>query len=353
MVITKWSIYVTAMTLCMSKCVEAFTSTANVKETTITSSRLFSVHKMISSNNSDESMRRREVLQSILSTSVSVCTLTSVPSRSIADEIEPDDIKARFTSSQIQKFLQPVDTFTIVDANGVPYMVVGEDAKLTAYFFTSFAEADRILQSAKSSATKAIKEAKDEENAKRKLRGEKPLTQDEANDVIGINPWVTAKISSVPLDFAAGLSLKGKVKGAFFRVAPSESDVEDAIEIDKIDELAEGKVPLFYFEDFEKKLAKGEVLWSDEGNTSSTKIPLFFSKSQLLKEWKSVYPKDEAPDVKVTELFSVLRSMVQGNDDDDLRKLVLVPPVESAAKAKQCLKGVSTPFKLGERIVVL
>lgn len=348
MVITKWSIYVTAMTLCMSKCVEAFTATSNK------SSRLISAHKMISSNNSDESMRRREVLQSIFSTSVSVCTLTSFPSHSIADEIEPDDIKARFTSSQIQKFLQPVDTFTIVDANGVPYMVVGEDAKLTAYFFTSFAEADRILQSAKSSATKAIKEAKDEENAKRKLRGEKPLTQDEADDVIGINPWVTAKISSVPLDFAAGLSLKGKVKGAFFRVAPSESDVEDAIEIDKIDEIAEGKVPLFYFEDFEQKLAKGEVLWSDEENTSSTKIPLFFSKSQLLKEWKRVYPKDEAPDVKVTELFSVLRSMVQeGGGDDDLQKVVLVPPVESAAKAKQCLKGVSTPFKLGERIVVL
>jgi hypothetical protein len=94
------------------------------------------------------------------------------------------------------------------------------------------------------------------------------MTKEEADDVIGINPWSAARVSSVPLDFAAGLAFKGKVKGAYFRLAPAASDVQDAIEIDKIDDLAEGKVPLFYFEDFELDLKDGEELWSDSDSGS-------------------------------------------------------------------------------------
>jgi len=224
-------------------------------------------------------------------------------------------------------------------------MVVGEDAKLSAYFFTSFTEADRILKLANQSVSASLTELKKEVNEKRKLKGEKPLTtRAEVEDEVGINPWSEARVSSVPLDFAVALASKGKLKGAYFRIAPSEEDVQDALEVDtSVDDLAEGKVPLFYLDD-----------WEVDG-----KNPLYFQKAQLIKEWKKRSFKGEVmPIVKVTELFVLLASMVEstaGEEDDDLEKLVFVAPGDSVAKAKACAKkgGSEIPFKLGERIVVL
>lgn len=320
--------------------------------------------------------RRGFIVAGIASTAASPLL---APSISNAQQVEGAEIntdtntktkpRLRFTSAQIQEFLHPIPTFAIVDKTGTPYMVVGEDAKLTAYFFTSYTEANRILSLANISASKALKEATSEENAKRKASGsgEKPLTKEEADDVIGINPWSegSARISSVPMDFAAGLAFKGKVKGAYFRLAPADKDVQDAIDIDKVNDLAEGKVPLFYFEDFEVALKDGEELWSSSGSGNAgsegtkKKIPLYFSKGQLLQDYKKMNPmvyKADIPEIKVTELFSLLTTMVQATDaEDDLEKLVLLPPSDSEAKAKACLKnsGKEQPYKLGERIVVL
>ena len=167
---------------------------------------------------------------------------------------------------------------------------------------------------------------------------------------MGINPWKGARISTVPLDFAVTLQSRGRIAGSYFRVAPSEDDVEDALKIDaQRTELPEGKVPLFYIEDFQI---------GDDGG-----IPLYFRKDQLLAAWKKEQVKKSndrkttaAPQVKVTELFSVLTKMVNDYDkDDDLSKLILVPPGDSAAKARLCRKngGNEEPFRLGERIVVL
>ena len=237
-------------------------------------------------------------------------------------------------------------------------MVVGEDAKLSAYFFTSFNEAQRILELANKSTAKSLKEIANEENSKRRAKNEKSMTKAEVEDIIGINPWKDARVSTVPLDFAVGLANRGKIKGAYFRIAPAEDDVQDALTIDKTDDLPEGKVPLFYFEDFEVDLEKGEELWSGNPDTKK-KIPLYFSKGQLIQEWKkrnSKAGKDDIPEVKVTELFSVLSQFVVAlESDDDLEKLVLVAPPESEGKAKACVRkgGEETPFKLGERIVVL
>jgi len=311
-------------------------------------------------------LKRRDFITAAIASTVASPLL--VPSLSNAIDVEQGEdaktntVGTRFTSAQIQNFLQPIPTFAIVDNTGTPYMVVGEDAKLSAYFFTSYAEADRILSVANKSVTKSIREAKKEENAKRKASGEKILTKEEADDVIGINPWSSARVSSVPLDFAAGLAFKGKVKGAYFRLAPAEDDVQDAIEIDKLDDLAEGKVPLFYFEDFTLDLKDGEELWSggESNKGAKKKYPLYFSKRQLLQDWKKMNrnaKKEDIPEIKVTELFSLLTTMVKAVDgsDDDLEKLVLLPPSDSEAKAKICLKknGDEKAYKLGERIVVL
>lgn len=322
---------------------------------------------------------RKEFLSFIVTTSsslVSTMVLKTSPARAATDATDhatgstpTDTATTTFTSAQIQKFLQPIPTFAIVDQSGVPFMVVGEDAKLSAYFFTSFDEAQRILTLASESSKKAIQEATKDENAKRKARGEKPLRREEMDDVIGINPWVGARISSVPLDFASGLAFKGKVRGAYFRIAPSERDIEDAMELDNLDDLAEGKVPLFYVEDFEIGLKAGEELWSganvfssedSRGEQRTTKIPLYFSKEQLVQDWKRFNPGkrklDDSPEIKVTELFSLLTEMVTGQGSkDELAKLVLVPPRGSEAKAKACLKrgGNESPYKLGERIIAL
>ena len=57
----------------------------------------------------------------------------------------------------------------------------------------------------------------------------------------------------------------------------------------------------------------------------------------------------------MTELFRVLKKMVEANGTDlDLREVVFVPPEESLRKAKDCnRRGKGESFQLGERIVVL
>lgn len=259
--------------------------------------------------------------------------------------------KPNFTQSEIASFLHPIPTFAIVDPKGVPFMVVGEDAKLSAYFFTSYNEANRILNLAKTSADKTISNLIKEENEKRKMKGLKTMTKEDIEEEVGVNPWIGARISSLPLDFSVSLASRGKVAGSYFRIAPSEDDVQDALNVDtSVKDLAEGKVPLFYIDDFEI---------SEEGE-SENRIPLYFQKSQLLEAYKKSSQgkssKKDEPVVKVTELFSILTQMAGTNEiDNDVKKLTLIPPRDSSEKAKLCEKkgGKESPYKIGERIVVL
>ena len=104
--------------------------------------------------------------------------------------------------------LSVVPTFTIVDRRGVPFMVFGEDAKLTAYFFTSYDEARRILDVAIASSDKSLADLTRETRQERKAKGLKPMTRAEEEEELGINPWREARISTVPLDFAVTLATK-------------------------------------------------------------------------------------------------------------------------------------------------
>ena len=274
-----------------------------------------------------------------------------------------------FTSNQIINFLQVIPTFTIVDPSGTPYMVVGEDAKPTAYFFTTYNEAERILKVANDSAIQTMKDLKQKSEDERKANGikEKRLTKEEEEAVVGVNPWssTNARISTVPLSLAVTLASKGKIKGAFFRISPAQTDVQDALLVNKSsdDDLPEGKVPLFYFEDFEISVPLLEKKVEQEEQDRTKIIPLYFSKKQLEKEFRkmnAVNKEKKYPSVKVTELFSLLSSMVESKNSTreeikDLEKLMLIPPDDSIMKAKSCLKkgGNNEPFKFGERIIVL
>jgi hypothetical protein len=270
---------------------------------------------------------RRDVLSALIVTPL-VAQIFPAAASAVADEGAPDGL---VTASGLADLLRAVPTFAIVDSKGVPFMVVGEDAKVTGYFFTTYGEANRLLSLAKTSADKAIRDAKADSK-----KG------DSQEEEIGPNPWKSARISSVPLDFAVTLASKS-TKGAYFRVAPAEEDIDDALAVIGKDSLPEGKIPLFYFADF------------DVQRNGKEQSPVYFRKSELLAAWKRENKGVEPPEVKVTELFSVLTEMVRpGGTDKDLIKLVFEPPVESEKKAKECNKASKEdPFQLGERIVVL
>lgn len=246
---------------------------------------------------------------------------------------------------KLATLLKRVPTFAIVDTHGVPYFVVGEDAKLTSYFFLSYGEAKRILDVAIISSDRAIDRTKREIKAKRN-----GVITKEDEEEIGINPWKNARITSVPLDLAVSLASKGKLAGAYFRLAPSELDIENALAIDGSDDLPEGKVPLFYVEDMTVSYMGEEV-----------QSPLYFQKDQAMNEYRKQVMKRKSslldnsdPDIKVTELFATITEMLRpGGTDTELTTVCFIPPVDSIAKAEQCHRNEKEPFRLGERLIVL
>lgn len=279
------------------------------------------VHSWIASPTADISLVNR---RSALSTLIVAPVVTAVASPALA-ATTTDATGGLVSADRVGDLLRAVPTFAIVDAKGVPFMVVGEDAKVTSYFFTTFGEAKHLLDLAKTSADKGIKQAKKE--------GEKD---------VGDNPWNLARISTVPLDFAVTMASKSTSAGVF-QVAPDDADVEDALALIKKDDLAEGKVPLFYFEKF------------TVDHDGQQEAPLYFHKSELLSAWKREKKGEEPPKVLVTELFYVLKEMLKpGGTDQELKTIMFMAPADSDKKAKECKKASKeSPFELGQRIVVL
>eukprot|EP00978_Attheya_sp_CCMP212_P002792 scaffold5715_cov55-Attheya_sp.AAC.3 len=301
-----------------------------------------------------------QVAQAETTTTTTAVTTTAEPEGNGASS------EGLVTAEELAARLRVVPTFCIVDPKGVPYMVFGEDAKVTGYFFTSYGEAARILKVARASADRAREETAKEIRAKRRTgrdtdtdtdpeqQQQRPLTPKEIAYEVGFNPWRNARISTVPLDLAVTLCIKStntKSGGIHFQVAPTEDDISDALALDKSGrtDLPEGKVPLFYVEEL-KLEATGSM-------------PVYFHKSELLAEWNrqkqpgTTNKNNDKPEpkIQVSELFTLITAMVKpatDKVDPDLSKIVFVPPVESAQRAKECLKasGKEPPFKLGERI---
>ena len=156
-----------------------------------------------------------------------------------------------------------------------------------------------------------------------------------------------ARISTVPLDSAVTLVSKSSASfggGNYFRLAPSEQDIDDALALTGQDDLAEGKVPLFYCADFTMDM-NGEQ-----------RSPLYFRKSELERDFRKTNRGSDPPPVLVTELLAVLAEMVKpGGTDNDLKSLMFVPPKESQRKRMDCEKagGNEPSFFIGQRIIVL
>lgn len=285
-----------------------------------------------SSSNSSGRSRRDFIAGGALVTSLLQVLFPAVTLADAEATNNDEDGKMVGVQNAVAEMLHPVPTFTIVDKKGVPYMVVGEDAKVTGYFFTSYAEAERILDIANSSAKKSIVDAK---------KAGKPPEE------IGENPWEKARISTVPLDFAVTLVSKSKASfggGNYFKLAPAEEDVDDALALTGDNDLAEGKVPLFYIAGFTVPVAGKE------------QTPLYFRKSELEADFRRLHPERGTPDVMVSELMAVLGELLKpGGASAQMGSLALMAPRESEAKKRVCEKkgGEETAFFIGERIIVL
>ncbi|CAB9527129.1 expressed unknown protein [Seminavis robusta] len=274
-----------------------------------------------------------KVAQLCVAAASSTVLSTTRPAWADTEKEDGSTSSGLLSTNSVADMLHAVPTFSIVDASGVPFMVVGEDAKVTGYFFTTYEEAKRLLDLARNSADKAIRQAK---------REKQPLEDD-------TNPWTLARISTIPLDVAVTVVTKSQYTKNYFQVAPAFDDIEDALQITGKSDLPEGKVPLFYMENFTIPVT----------NNNQQQTPLYFRKSELIQEYQKQIKGNKAaemPPILVTELFAVLLELVKpGGADEDLKNLVIVPPKGSLQKAKQCEKagGNEPPFVFGKRNLVL
>jgi len=274
---------------------------------------------------------------------------------------QPEPKPSLLSTEEVTARLRGVPTFAIVDKRGTPFMVFGEDAKVTGYFFTSYGEAQRILALAIKSSDQARIRGKEELIAKKKAAGEKnpQKLSDEDEKELGDNPWREARISTVPLDVAVLLARKTRYKssgGIYFKLAPAETDIYDALATTGRGDLPEGQVPLFYFEE----LVLSPRTSPSEKDSSGTDIkvsPVYFRKSELLNEYKKQFGKDaDYPALKVTELSAVVAEMTRpGETNEDIKSVYFMAPEGSEQAVKECINkgGKEDSFKFGERIVVL
>ena len=298
----------------------------------IASAWSFSREAFTSKSLKEYPLTRRDWTKNVVSSTIAAASVSLSPfvAQTAGATDEKGSSGGMLSTDYVADMLRVVPTFTIVDAKGVPFMVVGEDAKVTGYFFSTFDEADRILKLAKTSADKAIRQAK--------------LDKEPVDE----NPWKNARISTIPLDTAVTIVTKSQYTKSYFQVAPAVDDVNEALEITGKRSLAEGKVPLFYMADFNITNPK---------DVSMEQSPLYFRKSELVQAYKKQNPgQKDMPEILVTELFSVLLEMVKpGGTDEDLKMLTIIPPKGSLQKAQQCKKsgGKEPPFVFGQRNLVL
>jgi len=313
---------------------------------------------------------RRRLISSLIASTASIMASmgpmkhVDVANAEIAN-VDPAPTGA-LSNSEMALRLHNVPTFTIVDKSGAPFFVFGEDAKLTSYFFIEYEEADRILSLAKQSSDKAIADSVAELKEKAIAKNGK-LSKLELQTIItevGTNPWNEARISVIPLDIAvtlASVASSSKSSGVHFQVAPSKQDIEDAIELNKLDDLVEGKVPIFYFEEFDAPLNLLQLknIKGMEKKPDTLVTPLYFQKAQLISDWLRLHPNTDIPEVQTSDLFATLVKMVKPNASEDevkdLQKLVFISPKSSERKAKECIsKGRDEePYRLDQRIIVM
>jgi len=279
-------------------------------------------------NNDNVSSSGRRVAVSTIFYTTSILPLISITSPSIAGAKDSASVVA---PKELARRLRRIPTFSIVDPTGKPYMILeGSRPPPIGYFFLNYEAAKFVLEDAIRVAVEGNYD----------------------------NTWAGAKITAVPLDFAMQLSVKKRTrKGqdgitleSINDLIPSAADLDDASRLDKSGRYTQkGRVPMFYFD--------GLTLPPDEeamGN-ADPRVPVFFSKIDLLNEWNKQYPGQEPPKTtKVLDLIETFQSLIRpGGTDKTLKNIVFVPNEQSLKTASSLRSDASIPkYSFDEMLMV-
>jgi hypothetical protein len=255
-----------------------------------------------------------------LSSSIVSGGLFSLPSAALAATASSSS-----TVSDILLRLGSIPTFSIVDPDGVPFMIFDGQAKATGYFFLSFDIAAQALQDAR--------------------------TKDQNTGAADV--WGDAKIIVVPLSVALQLATRKTQREAingngikfntYNDIVPSQEGIDDAKGLEKQNPdkwEAKGRVPAFYI--------KGLVL-------SDGREPRYFNQRDLLREWEGQHPGTPPPPVQVVSVVDLFRSALKSGELGEISNLAIVPVPESnqvASKLLQTTKGLLPQYNFNKVFLV-
>jgi len=214
-------------------------------------------------------------------------------------------------ADQVEKILQSVPVFTIVDDKGVPLVAVDEKdktKKITGIFINQ-ADAKKFYE---------------------QFKKQNPTLGDK----------VSVRLISLGEVYKVAVSFEGKPDALLFSYIPDPAEVEEAKKILTANKQTyAGGVPIF--------VARGgtdngylTVEGKDPQGNALTEIPMFFDLSQLNQMLTSF--KQQKPDlaatikVEVVPLETVLETLKTSNDTN-LSKIVFIPSLDSI-KAVQSLQ---------------
>jgi len=224
--------------------------------------------------------------------------------------------------------MRPIPTFAIVDAVGVPYLIAEKQGGgATGYFFTTFSSAMKVLNDAKKDSQEKGYE----------------------------DTWKDATITTVPLDVAIRLVFK-KVKRkaqndveleTIGDIIPSADDLNSADKIDPSGRYKQqGSVPLFYAAGLDIPLSGQEEI----------QRPLYFHRSDLLRDWAARNPGMPPPTIQVIDLVNAFRVVLKTGTEtgaDALRNAVFIPDDNTLAAAKELrARDISPGYKMGQMLMV-
>ena len=281
---------------------------------------------------------RRQMLQqttSLMLLPLAITQSMSIPSSAHAAATStPSGADTSLLDLQAGKFKR-VPLFAIVNRqSGIPFMILQNTGRAQAYFFTTYEGAQAVLDDARRDAADKGVETKE--------------------------MWDDSKISAVNLEFALKLGIsrpkalaQNKVKyDTVYDIIPSIVSLNEAEKIDKSGMYSErGRVPLFYSDEFEIGPEK-------EGGPN--RIPIFFEKSDLIREFSKKFPDREEFIVTVVDLNDMFATLI-GNkpigakvDERIANNIYVVPSPASRKKAVECEKerGSTPAYKIGEMIAV-
>jgi hypothetical protein len=221
--------------------------------------------------------------------------------------------------------LRSIPVFTIVSADGTPYMLYNPDTDSAAkgYAFVTYDGALAVLQDAKASATKTT--AGMWENA----------------GITAISAEVAIKLTLQP---ARRTSQKGQIVNSLLEIVPGADERDDGKKMNDIFKQQD-KVPLFY----------SKALLYNDVNGEPT-LPMYFNKDDLLAAWILTNGPDKPiPSSNVIELGALFQYVLRGRADElpfGTNQNVVFVPTSQALDALKTLKDKGLlPYKFDKMIV--